>query len=39
MIKDLGDTITSSPFFKFKDLRAISNATLPLDTATEYFIL
>ena len=29
-------TIISSPFFKFNDFIAISNAAVPLDTATAY---
>ena len=35
-MNDLGVTITSSPFFNFNDLIAISKATLPFETATEY---
>ena len=38
MTKDLGVTITSSFSIKFRALSASSNATLPLDTATEYFV-
>ena len=30
--------ITSSFFFRFRDLRAISNAAVPFDTATAYFL-
>ena len=30
--------ITSSPFFNFNDFIAISNAAVPLDTATEYLL-
>ena len=32
-------TITSSPFFKFKDLIEISKAAVPLVTAIPYFLL
>ena len=36
IINDLGVTITESFFFKFNAFRAISKATLPFETATEY---
>ena len=31
--------ITSSPLFRFNDLRAISKAAVPLETAIPYFLL
>ena len=37
--KELEVVITSSFFFKFSDFIAISNAAVPLETATEYFLL
>ena len=38
MIEKVG-IITSSFFLRFKDFKATSNAAVPLETATAYFLL
>jgi hypothetical protein len=37
-MNDLGVTITLSVFLRFKAFKAISRATLPLETVSEYLI-